>query len=437
MSFGPSAAKQFVAVVRRAGLDDPWSLSFPEPVQFCWDDAASGVRALGAGVLATWEGRGGSAWDEVDRLHTPVGFPQSDGLPSPYWIGAAFDPDRFETADSPWVDFPTFRWVLPRFLAWREAGETQWCEFARVGSGGELAALRALETEIDSRQVGQALAGDRPRFAVTPQAALQDAAQWGARVAQALKQIEAKSLSKVVLARTLDGSLTAPPSVADTARALAAHAASATVFVTRGRSETSLFAGVTPERLIRLRGRRFETEALASSSRVEEIDTLARGDKEKREHASVVQGIREALGPFCSALHVAPEARLLKLPYVAHLRTQVSGELKDGVRLGAMLGALAPTSAVGGEPGAQALAFLRENEPFDRGWYAGTIGFAGPRGVELRVAIRSALFRATQVRLFVGAGIVRGSSAESEWAETENKARAILEAIAGGPGAAR
>jgi isochorismate synthase EntC len=99
------------------------------------------------------------------------------------------------------------------------------------------------------------------------------------------------------------------------------------------------------------------------------------------------------------------------------------------VALSEVVSALHPTPAVGGVPRDRALRFLAEHEDLDRGWYAGPVGWVGDGAAELAVAIRSAMFRGGQADLFVGAGVVAGSTAEGEWLETEAKSFTLLEAI--------
>ena len=75
------------------------------------------------------------------------------------------------------------------------------------------------------------------------------------------------------------------------------------------------------------------------------------------------------------------------------------------------------------------MRFLGEHENLDRGLYAGLIGLVGPARAELAVALRCALLSDGAARLFLGAGIVEGSSPQSEWMETQLKARALLDAL--------
>ena len=93
---------------------------------------------------------------------------------------------------------------------------------------------------------------------------------------------------------------------------------------------------------------------------------------------------------------------------------------------------LHPTPAVGGEPRDRALAAIAELEDFDRGWYAGPLGWmdAAEDG-EFCVALRSALLRDRTAHLFAGAGIVADSEPAAELAETELKLEALLPLVAG------
>ena len=97
------------------------------------------------------------------------------------------------------------------------------------------------------------------------------------------------------------------------------------------------------------------------------------------------------------------------------------GTLKDGVTDAGLLEALHPTPAVGGYPRDRALGEIRDLEPFDRGWYAGPVGWIGAEASEFAVGIRSGLVRGRTLDLYSGAGIVAGSVPDEEWAEIEQK----------------
>jgi menaquinone-specific isochorismate synthase len=86
-----------------------------------------------------------------------------------------------------------------------------------------------------------------------------------------------------------------------------------------------------------------------------------------------------------------------------------------------LLAALHPTPAVGGVPRDAALGAIRAQEPFDRGWYAGPVGWIGADAAEFAVGIRSGLVWPDRLALYSGAGIVEGSVPDREWDEIEQK----------------
>jgi menaquinone-specific isochorismate synthase len=104
--------------------------------------------------------------------------------------------------------------------------------------------------------------------------------------------------------------------------------------------------------------------------------------------------------------------------------------LPDTVHLLDVLAAMHPMPAVGGSPREAAVAQIRELEGFPRGLYAGALGWLNARGGgEFFVGIRSALVHGSTARVFAGAGIVSGSTPEKEFAETELKFKAMLDAL--------
>ena len=112
---------------------------------------------------------------------------------------------------------------------------------------------------------------------------------------------------------------------------------------------------------------------------------------------------------------------VLNEPRGRHIRSKVRGTLEDGVTDAALLDAMHPTPAVGVHPRNEALEQIHALEPFDRGWYAGPVGWIGQEASEFAVGIRSGLVRGRTLALYSGAGIVAGSVPDEEWAEIEQK----------------
>jgi menaquinone-specific isochorismate synthase len=75
------------------------------------------------------------------------------------------------------------------------------------------------------------------------------------------------------------------------------------------------------------------------------------------------------------------------------------------------------------------MEIIRELEKFDRGFYAGPIGYLSSDESEFAVGIRSGLVHGSTLTLYSGAGIVRGSDAEAEWNEIEQKTAGFFEVL--------
>ena len=152
----------------------------------------------------------------------------------------------------------------------------------------------------------------------------------------------------------------------------------------------------------------------------------------------MVEAIERALGSVCDELHVPEAPELLRLATIHHLRTPIRGRLATPTTLLDVAARLHPTPAVCGQPVERARALIHEVETgqgFDRGWYAGGVGWTDARGDgHIAVALRSALVDGRRAKLFAGAGIVGDSKPEAEFAETGLKLQAIARAMAGNDG---
>jgi menaquinone-specific isochorismate synthase len=150
-----------------------------------------------------------------------------------------------------------------------------------------------------------------------------------------------------------------------------------------------------------------------------------------------------SLRPHTTALAASEQPFTLKLPNVWHLATDLEGDLADGSSALDLVRALHPTAAVAGTPTDAAIAAIRRIEPFDRGRYAGPVGWIDADGDgEWAIALRCAQFPGPMPRGYAeyiagqrvvahsGAGIVAGSDPESELVETRVKFRPIVDALA-------
>ena len=403
----------------------------PPALRFFWSHPEGGVRLAAYGEAVRREAGAEGLSALLTGLSRPDGVAwldrPADARPRPPgpWFGAiAFDPGR-----PAWPGFAPSRFAAPEVLAWEHGGRRFIAALAAEGDATRAAlqaridrTLRAFEEQRVSGAGSEPDPGSRP-------VPFQDGhARWSALVDLALERIRAGTLSKVVVARSID--VVAVPSTTTVLERLERAYPSCRTFYLPGDAGAA-FLGATPENFCSIDGPRLRTEALAGSARPGEAAALLRSAKDVREHQWVVEHIVSSLRGIAGEIEAASAPVVRELATVAHLQTPISARLRPGVGLAEVVAALHPTPAVGGVPAAAAVDFLDEHEQLDRGLYSGLVGFVGPGRAELAVALRCALVDHGIARLFLGAGIVDGSSAESEWVETQLKARALLDALEG------
>ncbi|MFD7871987.1 isochorismate synthase MenF [Microbacterium sp. NPDC059771] len=293
-----------------------------------------------------------------------------------------------------------------------------------------LAEDTARPTALETRPYGPHWAGTVGPGAQSPQG-YQDA------VRAALERIADGELSKVVLARDLRGTVPAGSDLRRLVRALATGYPDTWAFAVDG------LIGASPETLVTVQDRTVTARVLAGTiGRGADADAdtaasthLASSIKDLDEHQYAVQSVLTELRPHTRALAASEQPFLLKLPNLFHLATDVEGELEEGRSALDLVRALHPTAAVAGTPTAAAVSAIRDLEPFDRGRYAGPVGWVDADGNgEWAIALRCAQFTATggaiAVTAYAGAGIVAGSDPESELLETRVKFRPLVDALA-------
>jgi anthranilate synthase component 1 len=115
--------------------------------------------------------------------------------------------------------------------------------------------------------------------------------------------------------------------------------------------------------------------------------------------------------------------------HVMHIVSNVDAKLKPGLSAMDVLRATFPAGTVSGAAKVRAMEIIDELEPTKRGIYAGAVGYLGFNGdMDVAIALRTAVIKDDVLYVQAGAGIVADSVAESEWQETQNKARAVLRA---------
>ena len=292
---------------------------------------------------------------------------------------------------------------------------------------------------------------------------------WKDLVARAVKEMEGGSLSKVVLARQVEVVANRPFVLPETLGRLAHLYPSCVVFQVEG------FIGASPETLLRRTGAQIESHPLAGTvARSGDpatddalVAALMSSAKDRHEHQLVVDEIAAKLRPY-AAVEVPAAPSIVPLRNVSHLGTSIKGALYEGIRGWAPDGAgapgnghgngagattglhqgqasrvnralpsslelaavLQPTPAVGGLPVDVAIRWQRDNEGFDRGCYAGPVGWVDSNGDgEWALGLRSAKVWGNRAVMYAGNGIVAGSDPEVELGETQLKLQALLAAL--------
>jgi salicylate biosynthesis isochorismate synthase len=394
------------------------------PLSVFWRDGA--LRLLGTGEAAV---HAGPQLASVLRCAaaSPVAVTgPAVPPPAPWFCG--FDFDASSARDAWWESFPSARAIVPCLLLAAGTQGASLTAYERVRADGE-AAARARAEDALVRALSGVKATTPTEESLREASFREDLPAWEVLVERALAALRSGMLRKVVLARALDVTADGALDVRAALRRAEAAAGAAVVFAFRAADGTT-FLGASPERLVRVQGRDFLTQALAGSAAPEEAEGLAKSPKEVREHGAVVEDVRFALDAVAEQLHVS-DVTSVSLGYVTHLDARVEGTLREGVTPLEVALALHPTAAVSGAPRDRARAFLRTHERLARGWYAGAVGWVGPETADLRVALRCALVRGSAARLFIGAGVVEGSTAAGEWAETRRKASPMLHALLG------
>lgn len=252
-------------------------------------------------------------------------------------------------------------------------------------------------------------------------------------VDRAVMLIRDTELEKVVLARDLIGSVPAGFDLRTALGRLANRFPSCWIYSVDG------MFGASPELLVRVSHSQVSARVLAGTAArgtdpsVDQAisKALAESHKNLVEHEFAVNSLVSALEPFCDHVDADTEPFSLALPNLWHLASDVHGVLKQDSSVLDLASALHPTAAVAGTPRNAAQKLIAELEPFDRGRYAGPVGWIGADGDgEWVIALRGAQLSDGKVTAYAGCGIVSESDGESELIETDLKFLPIISALA-------
>jgi isochorismate synthase len=454
--------EQAVRRARRAGTEvlagitlplpatvDPSAVMFasrrPDEPWFCFEQPDRDGAALAAlGCVRRLEGRGpgrfGRAAGAWRDLIAAAEADAADGPPGAGLVavgGFAFAADG-GTAPH-WAGFAAADLMVPEVALARRGADVR-LTLAALAAPDDVPDQLAARLE---RRFGELRAAALPLLDPAPAGRFRIASvappeHYEAAVARAVERIRAGDFEKIVLAREVAVHAPADHDPAAVFGVLRAAFDSCYVFCA-GRGDAA-FIAASPELLVRREGLRASTVALAGSIRrsadpaVDDHlgEQLLRSDKDREEQAIVARRIARALRPHAVWVAAPDEPAIVKVANIQHLATPIRAQLTQPHSAIELAGLLHPTPAVGGEPHAAAAPRIPALEGLDRGWYAGPVGWtdANEDG-EFCVALRCALLRGREARLYAGVGVVRDSDPAAELAETEVKLGALLPVLAG------
>ncbi|KAF0211999.1 MAG: menaquinone-specific isochorismate [Ignavibacteria bacterium] len=338
--------------------------------------------------------------------------------------GEKFLPDKKENL---WSDFPNRSWFIPQVLI-SSCAENPLIIFQFFGNNPD---LKIFEKILDFLPLDTLVktepAADYEIISAT------EIEEWSRIINAGLNEITKHNIEKIVLARRMQLVLKSNFSFSSFLSKLQTKYPECNTFAYK--EKDSIFFGSTPEKLFTLDGNKIETEALAGSiARGANLNedlvlesNLLNNQKDINEHNNVLSFLLSNLEDFSEEISYNPKPQIKKLQNIQHLQTPIKAMLKEGVDILELLRKLHPTPAVCGLPQKKAWELIEDLEYFDRGLYAGVVGwFNEKRKCEFSVGIRSAILKNNMLTAYAGCGIVEGSDPISEYHETELKFKPIL-----------
>ncbi len=197
--------------------------------------------------------------------------------------------------------------------------------------------------------------------------------------------------------------------------------------------------GASPEILVRLEDGTVTSRPIAGTrprgkTREQDMalaEELLADPKERAEHVQLMDLGRNDVGRVAQTgtVKVTDNMMIERYSHVMHIVSNVEGKLKPNMDAIDVLKATFPAGTVSGAPKVRAMEIIDELEPSKRGIYAGAVGYLGFNGdMDVAIAIRTGVIKNKTLYVQAGAGIVADSIPQSEWEETQNKAKAVLRA---------
>jgi isochorismate synthase len=263
--------------------------------------------------------------------------------------------------------------------------------------------------------------------------------EYAHHVAAAVELLRRKEIDKVVLARAIIGTVEHPIDCAAVAQRLRVREPACTIYGLPT-SDGRRYVGASPELLVRREGSEVTCHPLAGTIAIPpDVDPLdyhawlLGSVKNLHEHGVLVDDVVNTLGRYYDDISADGAPSIVTLRTVAHLGTWIRGHQDDVTSAPdalELLNVLHPTAAVGGLPRVPAYELLQRLEPFERGHYAGPVGWVDQNGDgEFWIGIRGVLVDGADFEAWAGAGIVSESDPIAEREETRDKLASVLSSV--------
>ncbi len=413
--------------------------------RFFWQEANSEVAFAGFGIAADLRAWGIHRYQSIAEqarqlFSNAIIQNESEPLAGPHLFGGFSFRDDF-TPDNTWAIHHPAQFILPHYQ-FVEIGGQRWLTINAVLADGENPEEILLELE-EALQFRYESLEQPPQ--PTNTYSLENPSinypmpleQWEKMINAATKATNVTELNKVVLSRVCEIRYDHFVDVDAALTYLNEMYPDCYRFLFEPRPFHA-FYGATPELLAKVNGRSLTTMGLAGSAprgqTQKEDKELSQGlltsNKDRYEHALVVDSIRRRLLPIANKLEISAQPTILQLSYIHHLYTPIQATLHDDIGILPAVEILHPTPALGGSPRDLAMQFIQQYEPVPRGWFGAPVGWIDHNlNGTFCVAIRSAITQERRVWLYAGAGIVNDSVPQKEWEETGLKFRPMLNAL--------
>ena len=413
--------------------------------RFFWQEANSDVAFAGFGIAADLRAWGENRYSKIQEqanqlFRDAILQNEEEKLAGPHLFGGFSFRDDF-TPDNTWAIHHPAQFILPHYQ-FTQIGEKKWLTLNAFLTNDENPeeTLQELEEALYFRYEvlqqttppGNTYSLENPHINYP-----MSYEQWEGMINAATKATDETELNKVVLSRVCEIKYDHFVDVDAALSYLNETYPDCYRFLFEPRPFHA-FYGATPELLAKVNGRSLTTMGLAGSAprgkTQKEDKELSQGlltsNKDRYEHALVVDSIRRRLLSLASDLQISAQPTILQLGYIHHLYTPIQATLNNTMGILPAIEQLHPTPALGGSPRDLAMQFIQQYEPVPRGWFGAPVGWIDHElNGTFCVAIRSAITQERRVWLYAGAGIVNDSVPQKEWDETGLKFRPMLNAL--------